>query len=245
MFLILSSPLFRPWEHYLLLCYKKSGKGVRATNSGDKMKKKYIRLRFNHHLYWMMSVSTEWFCLSWGACTRSKGFHNGRPDLLQHTQMKTDHACNMKSVSRQPCLTLNQISPSAPSGWLIHQLIFHSGEQWYALIQKTWSDFLFFFYTAFAKSQGSLLTKCRVSILHAVTQYRHRFIRASMEDVSLFLLISLTLTLWRDIHERDGHSARTYYISEQLPLEACPVILGELLWRHVMSIGNEEGVAGY
>ncbi len=66
-----------------------------------------------------------------------------------------------------------------------------------------------------------------------------------MENISLFLLISLTLTLRRDIHERDGHSARTYYISERLPLEACPVILGERLWRHVMSIGNEEGVASY
>lgn len=66
-----------------------------------------------------------------------------------------------------------------------------------------------------------------------------------MKTVSAFLLISLTLTLCRDSHERDGHSARTYYISEQLPLEACPVILGELFWRHVMLIGNEEGVAGY
>lgn len=74
---------------------------------------------------------------------------------------------------------------------------------------------------------------------------RHRFIRASTKHVSLFLLIPLTLTLCRDIQERAGHSARTYYISERLPLEARPVILGELLWRHVMSIGKEEGVAGY
>lgn len=66
-----------------------------------------------------------------------------------------------------------------------------------------------------------------------------------MKSVSVFLLISLTLTLCRDIQERDGHSARTYYISEQLPPEARPVILGELFWRHVMSIRNEEGVAGY
>lgn len=66
-----------------------------------------------------------------------------------------------------------------------------------------------------------------------------------MNNVSLFLLIPLMLTLSRDIHKRNGHSTRTYYTSEQSPLEACPVILGEILWRHVIAIENEEGIIGY
>lgn len=66
-----------------------------------------------------------------------------------------------------------------------------------------------------------------------------------MNNVSLFLLIHLMLTLQRGTHKRDGHSTRTYYISERLPLEACPVILGEILWRHVIAAENEEGISGY
>lgn len=66
----------------------------------------------------------------------------------------------------------------------------------------------------------------------------------SSKHLCLYLSVNISHTRC-DIQERDDHSARTYYISEQLPQEACPVILGELLWRHVMSIGNEEGVVGY
>lgn len=69
--------------------------------------------------------------------------------------------------------------------------------------------------------------------------YWHRFIQAPIKrkiNAPVFLLIS---HIWK-IH---GYSACACYISEELPLEACPVILGELLWRHVMSIGNEEGIA--
>lgn len=42
-----------------------------------------------------------------------------------------------------------------------------------------------------------------------------------------------------------GDGLSRYYISVLLPLEARPVILVELLWRHLMLIGNEEGVIGY
>lgn len=62
------------------------------------------------------------------------------------------------------------------------------------------------------------------------------------ESLSVSVNISHTIS---EIQERDCHSARAYHISERLPLEARPVILGELLWRRVMSIGNEDGVAGY
>lgn len=44
--------------------------------------------------------------------------------------MTSDHARSMKTwcVSQQPCLTMNQISPSAPSGWVIHHFFFFSTE---------------------------------------------------------------------------------------------------------------------
>lgn len=61
------------------------------------------------------------------------------------------------------------------------------------------------------------LSYLNVSILYAVMQHEAQ-IHPSIWR--MLLLISLTLTLCRDIQERDGHSARAYYIREQLPLEA-------------------------
>lgn len=65
-----------------------------------------------------------------------------------------------------------------------------------------------------------------------------------MNNASQLLLIALALTLCRDVPKREGHSTSTYYISEPLPLEACPVILGEILWRHVMTTESEAGFTG-
>lgn len=42
--------------------------------------------------------------------------------------------------------------------------------------------------------------------------YRHGSIEAALKKVHLCLLMSLTPTLRRDIQEREGHSARAYYI---------------------------------
>lgn len=75
------------------------------------------------------------------------------------------------------------------------------------------------------QSEGTLL----LAPIHPSTHKEEK-------NAPVFLLIS---HIWK-IH---GYSACACYISEELPLEACPVILGEHLWRHVMSIGNEEGIA--
>ena len=193
-------------------------------------------------------------CRGWWACPLSGALcldehvrgQGGRDDGDLHgwfTAADTNEEPGTRglgSVSQQPCTTSNQNSFRLR---VVHQFFFSfscSGERWHALIQKTRSDLL----TAYANSEES---KCRVKLLHAVMQHRQRFTRASFWSVSLFLLKSLPCTNARPWYpwKRNGHSPHTYYISEQLPLEACPVILGELFWRQVMSIGNEEGVAGY
>lgn len=166
-----------------------------------------------------MSVSIEWWCLSWWACARSKGSHNG--DLhgwFTAAQANEEWSCLEHENLECFLAAMSGFRPdiSKRSLRLSHPPVFQGSEQWYVLIRKTWSDFHFICKVV---RVSLVLTECRVSILHTVMQYRDRFIQASMKNASLFLLTSLYLA-----HCRDGHSS-TYYISEQLPLEACPVIL--------------------
>lgn len=81
----------------------------------------------NLNLYWMLSSLFHWAMLFVLGLEHVRGqrvsiMETCMADLLQCTQMKSDHACNMKTwcVSQQPSRNTNQISPRAP-GWVIHQ----------------------------------------------------------------------------------------------------------------------------
>lgn len=113
----------------------------------------------------MVSISTEWCCLSWWACKRSKGFHYG--DL--HGWFTAARANEEWSRPRHEDLVcfpaaMPEYEPDiSKSSRLSHPPVFfffHSSKHWYALIQETKSDFIYCMC-----SQGSLLTKYRVNIL--------------------------------------------------------------------------------
>lgn len=139
-------------------------------------------------------------------------------DLLQHTHIRSDHACNMKTWCVFP--------GSRARAWSRHLQALLRAES------STSFFFLLFFEHWCSRVENKSL--CYVK--------GQRLIQISMRNVLVNIPHTNALQ-WST--RRDGHSARIYHTGERLPLEAGPVISVGLLWCHVMWTESEEGVAGY